>query len=326
MGGSTTMQFLWTAYNTNLAQAVVNTATLILGGLAVTMQGVLGLYIIIIGKQLMFNELGAGPGVTKMVRAIVIMSLMSAANFQTFVATPITTTVPNFINNILTGSQGLVGAQGWDALINKVDNYSNQVLGQAVGVEYLADRVTIWAIGVTAKIVIACCYFIYSLSTAAADILVPVIAILLPFYLFDVTRQYVERAAGKVVALFLVMIITLMLGQIVVYQDGQYLQKYSANIAAEPPAQGFNFMPDNDNLGLLPTTPGAVPGATINPNSAIGTFGNALVVMIYGLFLMAISTGIALYIGGASGFSTAPMTRAIQAGVSLAVRAASGGK
>lgn len=311
MGGSVTLQFLWNAYNTNLAQAVTTEATTILGAISGTLQGAVMLYVLILGKRLMFDNLGAGEAMTRLIRAIIIAALMGAANFAAYIATPITTTIPNWINATITGTPGLTGAQGWDALMNKVDNFSAQIHAQTIGMAYIADRLTVWVIGAMAKIVILCCYFIYSLSTATADVLVPLFAILLPFFLFDATRSYVERLAGKVISLFLVMIITLMLGQIVVYQDAQFLQKYATNIGAAEPAGGFNMMPDNDNIGIGPTTAGGVAGATINVDSAIGTLGNALVVFLYGMFLMAISTGIALFIGGSSGFSVAPVTRAI---------------
>jgi len=311
MGGSVTLQFIWTAYNQNLAQAVTTQANTILGAIGATLQGAVMLYVLILGKRLLFDNLGAGEAVTRLIRAVIIVSLMSVANYTAFIATPITTTIPNWINSTITGTPGLTGAQGWDALMNKVDNFVAQIHEQTVGVAYIADRLAVWIIGVMAKTIIVCCYFIFSLATATADILVPLFALLLPFFLFDATRSYVERLAGKVVSLFLVMVVTLMLGQIVVFQDAQFLTKFANNIGAAPPAGGFNMMPDNDNLGVGPTTAGSVTGATINVDSAIGTLGNAIVVFLYGMFLMAISTGIALFIGGSSGFSTAPITGAI---------------
>jgi hypothetical protein len=321
MGGSVTLQFLWQAYNANLAQAVTTEATQILGAIAATAQGAVMLYVIILGKRLIFDNMSAGEGVTRLIRAVIVVSLLTAANYQTFVATPITTTIPNFINNMVNGQQGLTGAQGWDALINKVDNFSAQIHAQTVGIAYIADRVTVWIIGVLAKVVIVFCYFIYSLATATADLLVPIGAIIIPFYLFEATRSFAERWVGKIISLFLVMIITLMLGQIVVFQDAQFLQKYATNIGAAEPAGGFNMLPDNDNIGIGPTTAGGVAGATINVDSAIGTLGNALVVFLYGMFLMAISTGIALYIGGSSGFSAGPAFAAIARTLAVIARA-----
>jgi hypothetical protein len=321
MGGSTAAQFLYDAYGQNLAQAVTTAAGTVLGAINATVQGVLMLYIIILGKRMMFNALSWNEGVTAMVRAIIVMFLMTAANYQTWVATPVTQTIPTFINNTVTGAQGLTGAQGWDALINQVHNFTANIRAQTVGLAYIADRVIIWATGGMAEIVIFCCVFIWMLANATADFLVPLGGFVVPFYLFDTTRSFAERWFGKIVALFLVMAATLMLGQIVVYQDAQYMQKFAANIAARPADNGFNMNPDVQNPGAFqPTTAGEPAGGTVNVDSAIDTLGNVTGVFVFGLFLMVIVSGIALYIGGASGFSAAPAFNMAMAATRVLVR------
>lgn len=320
MGGSTVAQFLFEAYQTNLTQAVTTTATTILGAVAATAQGALLLYILIAGKNMMFGELSAGAGVTRMVRALIIFTLLTATNYQTFIATPITTTVPNFISNTVTGTQGLAGAQGWDALMNQVSNATAQARSQALGLTYIGDRAIIWITGILAKLTILGCLFIWMLASATADFLMPLGGVILPFYLFDATRSFAERWVGKIISLFLVMIVTMMLGQIVVFQDAQYLQKFSTNIAARPADTGFNMNPDVENPLIGPTTAGQASGSTINVDSAIDTLGNVLGVFVFGLFELVVATGIALYIGGSSGFSAAPAFNAAMNAGRLLVR------
>jgi TrbL/VirB6 plasmid conjugal transfer protein len=322
MGGSVTMQYLWTAYSTNLTQTVTTEATTILGQITATVQGAVMIYILILGKQMVGGSMTFDLALTRLIRAIIVVALLSAANYQTFIATPITTTIPNFVNTMITGQQGLAGAQGWDALMNQVYHLGEQLHSQAVGLVYIGERITIWLFVALAWIVIMISFMIWMLAGATADLLVPLGAIVIPFYLFDATRNYAERWVGKIVSLFLVMIITMMLGQIVVYQDGQFLSKYSNNIAAAPAAQGFNMTPDIDNMGLGPTTPGDVAGATINVDSGIATLGNAIVVFMFGMFLLTISSGIALFIGGSSGFSARPVFNAIGSAGGLVTRAA----
>ena len=58
-------------------------------------------------------------------------------------------------------------------------------------------------------------------------------------------------------------------------------------------------------------TPGGQAGATINDDSAIDTLGDALLVDLFGLFLMSILVGVGLGIGGSSGFSVAPALNAV---------------
>src|ERR1700733_3754700 len=140
MGGSVIAQFLYNAYITNLTQTVTNYATQMLGLVAATVNGAIMLYVLFVGKQLMFGELPAGVGASKMVRAAIVAAIMTAANYQTYVATPITTTLPNFIAGAVPGQHGVTGAQAWDALLNKVDNFDAQIHSQAVGLAYIGDR------------------------------------------------------------------------------------------------------------------------------------------------------------------------------------------
>lgn len=311
MGGSTLMQFLFNAYSQNLAQAATAEATRVLGVIAATAQGCVMLYVLIAGKRLMTGGMSLDEGMTRLVRAIIVVALLSAANFQTFVATPVTQTIPQFINEIVTGQQGLAGAQSWDAIENQVNHFAAQIDTQAVGISYIAERILVGIIGLSCTVVLVLCFFVWSLAAAAADLLVPIFAVTLPFYLFDATRGFAERTLYKMASLFLVMLITLTLGQIVVFQDAQFLTKFGNNVAAAPAAPGFNMLPDNDNIGIGPTTAGATAGATLNVTSSISTFWNCLGVFAYGLFLLMICAGMALYIGGSSGFSSAPASRAI---------------
>jgi type IV secretory pathway VirB6-like protein len=242
-GGSTVMQFLYQGYHTNLAQVVTGYATNLLAAIALTMNGAVMLYIIIFGHRMMFGNLTGGEAVTKASRLIVVAALMGAANYQTFIATPVTQTIPDFISNTITGANGVTGAQGFDALINQVQNFSAHARSQMIGFAYIGDRVATWALEGLAGLFLLICFVVWSLANATADILVPLGAILLPFYLFDATRSYAERWYGKIMSLFLVMIVMLMVGQIVVFQDAQYMQRFEMAIAAAPPDNGFNMNP-----------------------------------------------------------------------------------
>lgn len=319
MGGSSAMQFLYAGYHTNLLAAVTGQLGNILAAVALVAQPALFLYIIILGKKLLFDATSLDQVATKVVRAIVVSFLLAAANYQTWVATPITTTVPDWITNTVTGSTGLAGAQGYDALVNQVHNFTAQIRAQAIGPLYIGDRVVIWLSGELAGIIIVGTFFIWMLANATVDFLVPLGAVLLPFYLFDTTRAYFERWYGKVIALLLVQIVTLMLGQVVVFQNAQYMQKYATAIAAARQADNGLMLPDTDMAPFPfgPATTGADTGSTLNVDAGIDMLGNIIFVFFIGFFLMIIVTGIALYIGGSSGFSAAPammlMTRTVSA-------------
>jgi hypothetical protein len=320
-GGSTVAQFLFDAYGVNMAQATVQMALKILTVIAATVQGMVMIYVLIIGKQLTTNSLKLSEGVTKLVRAIIVLSLMTATNYQAFIATPVTKTIPDFVGTMIGGQQGLTMADGWDGLMNEVDKFHEATRVQTADVSYLSDRIIMAVTAWLAKIVIVSCLFITMMANNVADFIMPLGAILLPFYLFDATRSFTERWYGKIFALFLVMIVNLMLSQVVVFQDAQYMRQFAANIAARPPDTGFDMSPNLESpLLFQPSTPNERAGPTINVDSAINTLGRVLVVFIFGLFLMVLGSGIALYIGGASGFSAAPMFNAIMSVARFAVR------
>jgi hypothetical protein len=59
---------------------------------------------------------------------------------------------------------------------------------------------------------------------------------------------------------------------------------------------------------------GAQAGPTINTDGAIDTLIDISLVFAYGLALLYIAARVALHIGGASGFSAAPVFNAMSAG------------
>lgn len=314
MNGSSTLQFLFEVYHTNLAASVSAVVGTVLVAVAGVIQSAVFIYVIIIGKKMMFNALSWDAGATKLVRAVIVLALLTATNYATFVSTPVSTTIPDFLSSAATGAIAITGAQGYDALVNQVDNYVASVLAQMLGVSYIADRIIVQWSGGCARFIILFSYFIWSLADSAKEVLLPIGGLVIPFYLFDATRCWTERWYGKIVALMLVMFVNLMLGQVVVYQNAQYMQKFATAVAARPPDNGFNMTPDLEFPGAFaPATPGGPAAATINTVSAIDTLFNINMVFLHGLFLMLICTGMALYIGGASGFSAAPALAAVSA-------------
>lgn len=303
--GNIAMQFLWQAYHVNLAQVATQYATLILGRIAATVQGAVMLYIIFFARKMLFGAMSMDDAVGKAMRLLIVVFLMTAANYQTFIATPITETIPAFVNDTLTGGNGLQGAQGYDGLDAEIENFAAQARAQMTPAWfYIDDRIAIWFIKEQAEIILLLSFFIWSLAGAAADFMVPVGAIVLPFYLFDRTRSFAERWYGKVLALLLVMVIAMMLGQVTVYQDAQFVKQHLVAVAA------VQANPDLQ-LGNIPgATEGPMaiqaPNATNNNDAMIDLFGKCTQVFLYGLVLLALVTSIGLYIGGAHGFSVAP--------------------
>ena len=156
------------------------------------------------------------------------------------------------------------------------------------------------------------CLFVWMLAQAAIAFIVPIGAFVMPFYLFDATREFTMRWIGKLIALFLVLAVSLVLGAFVVKLDGQYMQQFAQTIVANPPDQGFQM-----NAGDISFTGfsevGAVGGpaqrrrpwrqTSANVAASINALWNVALVCAFGFFILGIMVGIALYVGGASGFS-----------------------
>lgn len=309
--GNIAMQFLWDAYHTNLAQVTTAYATQLLGMMAVTLQALVSLYIILFGYQLMFGSLTIKPAMDSMIRLVLVEAVMTAGNYQTWVTTPVTTTIPNMINNILTNGAGLVGAQGYDGLLAQIDNFKAAADAQMVpSWYYFSDRIAVWGISQEAEIIVLLSFFIWSLASACADFLMPIGTCVIPFYLFRATRGWTERWWGKIASLFIVMILAMMVGQVVIYQDAQFVQKYLIAMTANTPNPNFvQGMPPMVDPGAgAPMPAGTAPTATNNNDSMIDLLTKTVQVFLYGLCLLFLVTGLGLYIGGAHGFSMAPVT------------------
>lgn len=316
MGGSTIAQFLYEGYNQNLIQAVTQMANQLTAATTLIWQVVVSLWVLVIGKRLMFNQMTAGDGMSKMANLALVWLILSADNYTQWVLTPGTKTVPDYIASLVTGSSGLAGAQGFDALINQIDAFCALARAQTVSFFQIADRLTIFLIGASAKLIVGGCFTIWSLSMATADFLLPLGRIVLPFFLFDATRGFAERWYGKIFALFLVMIVALMLGQVIVFQDAQYMQRYANFLAADAADNTFSLgaLASVGDGGLGPAIVMPTDGnlnRTINVDGAIDTLLGVAIVNTYGLFLLVIVSGIALFIGAAHGYSAAPAFNAV---------------
>lgn len=244
---------------------------------------------------------------------------MTTAYYEQFIFQAATRTIPNAITNAVTGQIALSGAQGWDALNAATVTYAADVLKQANGVSYISERIVIWAAAGTARIILMISYFIWSAAMAVIDLLVALGPFLLPFYLFDKTRPFCERWYGKLIAMFIVLAVTLIVSQIVVIQNGQYIAQYATTIQRAAPAAPEAMFSGPDFINTDPTLMNQVAQGTGNVDQGINTLWNIVGVFAYGLFLMLVMTGIALYIGGASGFSAAPVFNAVM-GVSNIAR------
>ena len=295
-GGSVIAQFLWNGYSQTLVQTATGITNNILADVTPIVQVALGLYVIISGKQLLFNATNLDQQATRVIRAIMVVFLLTPANFNTYITTAVTQTIPNEIAQSVNGQDNLQGAQGFDSLINATENFAAQVRAQASGVLYMSERFTVYITEGLSIFLIVCCLLIWMLAQSAIAFIVPLGALVLPLYLFDATRRFTMAWIGKLVALFLVLAVTLILGAFVVREDAAYLQQYGQTVASNAANPQFQMNAGDMNFtGFGP--PAQIP-ASMNVDAAIDTMWHIAAVFCFGLFMLSIMVPIALGIGG----------------------------
>jgi TrbL/VirB6 plasmid conjugal transfer protein len=331
--GSTLAQFLWQGYSEALTQTTTQVINNILQAVVPWVQAGMGLYVILRGKRMLTNATSFDMEVTAVVCAIMVVFFLTPANFNQYITTTATQTIPNAVASAVNGQNNLAGAQGFDALLNAITRFGAQIDAQAVGIEYIAERITVWFAQGTAGLMVMACLFVWMLAQAAIAFIVPIGAFVVPFYLFDATREFAMRWVGKLVALFLVLGVSLILGAFVVKLDAQYMQQFAQTIAANPPDQGFQMNAGDISftgfsevgaVGGPGTAPQALAQTSANVAASVNALWNVALVCAFGFFILGIMVGIALYVGGSSGFSVSgPMSavaNVLTAGAIKAIR------
>jgi type IV secretory pathway VirB6-like protein len=258
--------------------------------------GCIQLLVIITGSNMLAGSLDQATAVRRIVTCLIVSALMTPALFNEFVTPTLTQTIPNQISSAIGGAQGLQGAQGFDALVNQITKFAAQAQAQMVGLPYIGDWVVLGIAEIFAKCFLAVCFAIWAMAALSVDFIVPLRAILAPFYLFNATRGFAERGIGKVVSPLLVQTIALMVGATVIKAEAGYMQQFAVTVAAAPANQGFSM-----NVGqlsytgasdVIDTTPQA-GASTINTAAAIESMIGMVISLAFGLFLLVQTTRIA---------------------------------
>jgi len=205
MGSSTIAQFIWSGYAKDLAQNAAQVVNTILQGVVPWIQAALALYVILAGKRMLTNATSFDQEATAVIRAILVCFLLTPANFNQYITSAATETIPGALASAMNGQSNLNGAQGFDALLNQINNFAAQIDAQATGLFYISERIAVWFAQGTASFMVMCCLFVWILAQAAIAFVVPIGALVIPFYLFNAVREFTMRWVGKLIALFLVL-------------------------------------------------------------------------------------------------------------------------
>ncbi len=329
-GGSSIFQTIWNSYSQVAQQATGQLVTDILPVVALTVIGCLQLLVLITGANLLYGKMDAGECARRIVTALVVSALMTPAVFNQYITTTLTQTIPNEITQaIVNGANGATGATGFDSLMNAITHSAAAARAQMPFPFYISERVGLWIIELAAKFFIACSFIVWALSALTVYFLVPLLAFLAPTFLFNATRSYGERWAGKMVALILAQAIALMVAGVVIKQEGLWFQQMAQNVTASANANaGFSMNAGDATFAQFADVPGGPPApgtaATINTDYAVETMLGMCVSLIVGFVMLAATTSIAYAIGGGGGWNSGAVVNRMIAITTAPARAAAG--
>ena len=204
-GGSSIFQTIWNSYSQVAQQATGQLVTDILPIVAVMVIGCMQLLVLISDTNLLYGKkLDAGEAARRIVTALVVSALMTAAVFNQYFTATLSQTIPNEITQaVVNGANGATGATGFDSLMNAITHSAAAARALRCPFPfYISERaVGLWIAELACKIFIAFSFIVWALSALTVYFLVPLLAFLAPTFLFNATRSYGERWAGKIIAL-----------------------------------------------------------------------------------------------------------------------------
>lgn len=317
MAGSQINQTLFAGWDA-AAQSASQSNLASMMPLAVSLlSGAVMLSVLITGKNMMFGEIGLGSVATRAVRAWVIVTLLTAGAFNTYITTPLTQTLPNAIASAVSGgSTTTAGGAAWDGLIDATTNSAAHArTPMHPEIYYVGSLVAVWIAEMFTKLFTEACAFVWELAKNVVWFALPLICLLLPTWLFDRTRAWGERSVGFVLGLVLTQTLVLMVAATTVSLERQFFADFSNAVTATPGTTnpGFQtnagnntvwteFGPIDPMTGTVPSGAGSVP-STVNTDAAVESVVNMMIAIFFGwLMLMATST-IAFLVVAVSGFS-----------------------
>jgi len=331
MNGTSLYQVLYAQYHTQGVQLAAQQSHAFLTAMTSTVHAMVGLWVLLLGYGLIMGRVDMGEGFGRLIRALIVVALMTPAHFDTLLQW-ITTDIPEQLSGAVVnggGGAGVGGAAGFDGLSNYIDSFSARIYAQATGFLYIGDRVMTLIANFIAKSFIFITFCVWLAANSSLLFLAPLGALLAPGILFRATEGYFARWLGKCISLELVAVLALMLATFVVKSDGEFVQKLgnTAAASAATPTLSLNAGSAANFTGF--DVPGGAPvalgapqpgggGSTLNVPMSIAALFNLALSFAVGAMLLVLLTGIALFIGGSHGFSAGPAINAVTTSASMA--------
>lgn len=191
------------------------------------------LWIIVSGVLVMRGDLDARRGITRVISACLVLSLlMSSALYNQYVVSFFTMGLPDWLARSVLGVNGVQPtAHQFDALWNEANgffraasknlNFYNVLYSVELGI--MQDLV-VFPIGIT--------FLIFETAKILMDVIVSIGPFLLVGYLFQATRGIADRWIGKLIGLAILMLLVDIVLSIILQGDAAYFNKSMTGLTA----------------------------------------------------------------------------------------------
>jgi type IV secretion system protein VirB6 len=185
------------------------------------------LFVVIQGMMIMFGQYDVWAGVTAIMKMAIISLLLTASAFATYIQTPLTQTVPNWLARAVGGTAP--GAAQFDALFSAVDHFGSAILQQASGFSGIAVWIEVTILATGCGFFICVGYVIWELTTGFINLVVCLGPFVLLAYLFKATQGIAERWIGKMVGLLMLYLLVLILLQVALTAETYFVRQAQTN-------------------------------------------------------------------------------------------------
>ncbi|HEX3992351.1 MAG TPA: type IV secretion system protein [Acetobacteraceae bacterium] len=203
-----------TGITASVANAITANATLF--------ASILTLFIIICGCLTMFGRMGMSEWIFAMTRAAIISILLTASAFSTYIQTPLTTTIPNWIAQSVNGGTTTTQPQQFDTLFNQMGVAVGRIDQQLHWTD-IGEQIECATISAVTLIELVLMFCIWEFSRGMIGLLVAVAPFLLGFYVFQATRHFVLSLVGQAVTALVTMLLVSIMVALAVSADNAFM-------------------------------------------------------------------------------------------------------
>jgi type IV secretion system protein VirB6 len=213
-----------TQYATIFSAGTANAVQSGLSAISGPLTAVIVLWIIVQGILVMRGDVSARSGITKIIRVVLVVSLLSSFSyFSTDVVQLFQTTLPNWAAGAITGSPSTAAAP----------HMFDQVWAHSMAIAKAADaQLKLWdvvdgveldllEVGIGLCLIIA--FAVYEIGQIMLGVVIAVGPFVIAGYLFDATRGIAERWLGKLIGLSILTLLIAIALTIILQGDVTYI-------------------------------------------------------------------------------------------------------